>query len=140
MLGTFAVLVASFFLAGQLNVTGDGGVETTDARRASALIEEATGQDPRAEEFVLVEANDGPIDEALFESVVGSIVAEMRAIPVVESVTSYQDGAAPMRTADGRNALIQVTTSLGQSDDLEEAEVILTVVEEANENSGLRVT
>jgi putative drug exporter of the RND superfamily len=138
--GWVLVLVGAFLLAGSLNVTGEGGVSTTDAARASSLIEEATGQEPRAEEFVLVEANDGPVDEELFATVVGSIVAEMREIEVVEGVTSYQDGAAPLRTADGRMALIQVTTSLGQMDDLEPAEAVLDVVEEANENSGLRVT
>ena len=57
LLGTVVLLVGAFFLAGQMNVTGEGGVESTDARRASALIEEATGAEPRAEEFVLVEAN-----------------------------------------------------------------------------------
>ena len=112
------VLVGAFLLAGSLNVTGEGGVETADSRRASALIEEATGAEPPAEEFVLVEANDGPIDEALFASVVGSIVAEMRALPIVESVTSFQDGAETLRTPDGRMALIQVTTTLAQDDDL----------------------
>ena len=46
ILGTLAVLVVSFLLAGNLNVTGEGGVETTDSRRASALIEKATGDSP----------------------------------------------------------------------------------------------
>ena len=134
------VLVGAFLLAGNLNVTGEGGVETTDSRRASALIEEAIGAEPPAEEFVLVEANDGPIDQELFASVVSSIVTEMRALPVVEEVVSYQDGAEALRTPDGRMALIQVTTTLAQDDDLEEADPVLDVVEEATLNSGLRVT
>ena len=100
------VLVGAFLLAGSLNVTSEGGVESTDARRASALIEEATGAEPPAEEFVLVEARDRPIDEALFASVVSSIVTGMRALPIVEEVSSYQDGAGSLRTPDGRMALI----------------------------------
>ena len=140
-LGMWAlVLVGAFLLAGNLNVTGESGVETTDARRASALIEEATGSEPRAEEFVLVESNDGLIDEELLATVVSSIVTEMRALPIVDDVASYQDGAESLRTSDGRMALIQVTTSLGQSDDLEPADSVLDVVEEANQSSGLRVT
>ena len=134
------VLVGAFLLAGTMNVTGEAGVESTDSRRASALIEAATGQEPRAEEFVLVEANDGPIDEELFASVVSSIVTEMRSLPIVDAVASYQDGADTLRTPDGRLALVQVTTSLGQSDDLEPADSVLAVVEEANESSGLRVS
>jgi len=134
------VLVGAFLLAGSLNVTSEGGVESTDARRASALIEEATGAEPPAEEFVLVEARDGPIDEALFASVVSSIVTGMRALPIVEEVSSYQDGAGSLRTPDGRMALIQVTTTLAQDDELEPAHSVLDVVEEANQNSGLRVT
>jgi len=108
------VLVGAFLLAGNLNFSSEGGVETTDARRASALIEEVTGAEPPAEEFVLVEANDGPINEELFASVVSSIVTEMRALSVVEEVVSYQDGAETLRTPDGRMALIQVTTTLAQ--------------------------
>ena len=82
------VLVGAFLLVGSLNVTDKSGVETTDARRASDLIEAATGQEPRAQEFVLVEANDGPIDEELFASVVSSAATEMRALPIVEAVVS----------------------------------------------------
>jgi RND superfamily putative drug exporter len=134
------VLVGAFVLAGNLNVTSEGGVESTDARRASALIEEATGAEPPAEKFVLVEARDGPIDEALFASVVSTIVTDMRALPIVGEVASYQDGAGSLRTPDGRMALIQVTTTLAQNDDLEPADSVLDVVEEANQNSGLRVT
>ena len=104
------------------------------------MIKKATGEEPRAEEFVLVEANDGPIDDELFMSVVSSTVAEMRALPIVDEVASYLDGAESLRTADGRMALIQVTTTLGQSDDLDPAIPILDVVEVANESSGLRVT
>ncbi|MDA1128858.1 MAG: MMPL family transporter [Chloroflexi bacterium] len=134
------ILVGAFFLAQNLSVSGEGGVETTDARRASALIEDATGEDPRAEEYVLVESNGGPIDEDLLASVVGSIVTEMRAIQVVGSVNSYQDGADTLRTPDGRMALIRVTTTLGTDDDLDTADPILDVVEQANQNSGLHVT
>ena len=134
------VLVGAFLLAGNLNVTGESGVETTDSWRANALIEEATGGEALAEEFVLVEANDGPIDEDLFASVVSSIVTEMRALPIVEEVISFQDGVESLRTPDGRMALIHVTTTLSQDDDLEEADPVLDVVEEANQSSGLRVT
>ena len=134
------VLVGAFLLSGSLNVTSEGGVETTDARRVSALIREATGEEFPPEEFVLVEAMEGSVDEELFASVVNSIVTEMRALPIVEAVVSYQDGATSLRTADGRLALIQVTTSLTEDDDLEPAYSVLEVVEQANESSGLRVS
>jgi RND superfamily putative drug exporter len=132
--------VGAFLLSGSLNVTSEGGVETTDARRVSALIREATGEEFPPEEFVLVEVREGSVDEQLFASVVNSIVTEMRALPIVEAVVSYQDGATSLRTADGRMALIQVTTSLTEDDDLEPAYSVLDVVEQANESSGLRVT
>ena len=111
------VLVGAFLLAGNLNFTGEDGVESTEAGRASALI-----------------------DEELFASVVSAIVTEMRALEVVDDVVSYQDGADSMRTPDGRRALIHVSTSLGHNDDLEPADSVLAVVEEANQSSGLRVT
>jgi uncharacterized membrane protein YdfJ with MMPL/SSD domain len=135
------VLVAAFLLAGSMNLTGEGGVQSTDARRARTLISEASGQEELpAEEFVLVEANDGPLDEELFASVVSSIVTEMRALSIVDVVVSYQDGADSLRSSDGRMALIQVTTTLTQDDDLEPGDPVLAVIESANESSGLRVT
>nr|MBC8279763.1 hypothetical protein [Chloroflexota bacterium] len=91
------VLVGAFLLAGNLSVSGEGGVESTDARRAANLIEEATGAEPAAEEFVLIESNDGPIDEALLEAVVGSIATDMRELPMVVEVSSYLDGVSEFR-------------------------------------------
>lgn len=89
---------------------------------------------------MLVEAKDGPIDEELFTSVVRGIVTKVRALPIVDSVASYQDGADSLRSSDVRMALVQVTTTLGQDDDLEAADGVLDVVEETNRESGLRVT
>ncbi len=145
------ILAGAFMLSGQMNVSGEGGVASTDARRASALIEEATGEDQRALEYVLVESNPGAVDEDLLASVVGSIVAEIRAIdavipdsdpetPVVGEVASYLDGADTLLTDDGRMALIEVTTNLSQEDELKSADPILDVIDEFNENSELRVT
>ena len=134
------ILAGAFMMAGSLSVSGEGGVGSTDSRRASNLIEEATGAKRPAEEFVLVESNNGPVDEELFTSVVSGIVTEMRALTMVKEVSSYQDGAEALRTPDGRMALIQVTSIFAQGDDLDEADVILDVVEAANLGSGLRVT
>ncbi len=134
------VLVGAFLLAGSLNLSDTGGVDTSDARRAAALLREESGADPVAVEYVLVEAADGALDEEQLASVVGAIVADMRAIPVVTAVVSYLDGAPPLLTADGRKAMIQVTTNIGSRDDLEPADPILDVIEAANADSGLRVT
>ncbi len=125
-------MVGAFLLAGSLSLTGEGGVTTTDAARARDLLEAEAGEEPRAQKFVLVEANDGPLDEQLFARVVGSIVAD---------VVSYQDGEASLRTSNGRKAIIQVTTSLGQDeDDFAPGDPVLAVIDEASESSGLRVT
>ena len=40
------VLVAAFLLAGQMNLTGDSGIESSDSARAKDLIEEAKKQQP----------------------------------------------------------------------------------------------
>ena len=115
-------------------------MSSTDSKRAADLIEEATGSEAPAQEFMLVESADGPVDDELLASVVGSIAAEMRELPVVKEAASYLDGDDTLRTPDGRMALIQVTTTLAQDDDLEEADSVLDVIEEASLNSGLRVT
>ncbi len=134
------VLVVAFLLAGQLNVSGEGGVESTDARRAANLIEDATGAEPPAQEFVLVESSDGTVDEELLASVVASIVTEMRELPIVAEAVSYLDGVDTLRSKDGRMAVVQVTTTLAQDDDLEDADSVLDLVEQANLDSTLRVT
>lgn len=58
----------------------------------------------------------------------------MRAIPIVDTVDDT------LLTADGRKAVIHVTTTLDQDDDLEPGDPILAVIDEGHENSGLRVS
>ena len=134
------LLVGAFFLAGSLNTTDGGGVEDTEARRAIAFIEQLRGdQELTEEEFIVVEA-DASVDDATFAALVASIVDGVREVEVVSSAVSYLDGVEDLRTADGRVAMIPITTTLTASDDIDLGLPILDVVEEANETSGFRVT
>ena len=134
------VLVGAFLMAGSMNLTGDGGTNT-EARRARELIEEGRGSEPLLNEFVLVEAGEGALDEAAFASVVTALVVELRALPIVSEVVSYQDGAASLLRSDGRAALIRVTTTITEDDDdMAAGDPLLAVIDEANANSGMRVT
>ena len=82
-LGAWALLlVGAFLLSGSLNVSGEGGVESTDATRASALIEAVSGEEPRAEEFVLVEATELGL---AWEEQVLSIISARDEIEVVQA-------------------------------------------------------
>ena len=125
------LLVGAFLLAGNMDLT-DGGVATTDAARARTLVDENRGADvflTFLTELVLIEAPEGTIDEPLFESVVASVVAEIRAVSVVSEVASYQGGAASLRTVDGRYALIQITSTITEDDDdFAEGNPILAVI------------
>ena len=113
------LLVGAFFLAGSLNTTDGGGVEDTEARRAIAFIEQLRGdQELTEEEFIVVEA-DASVDDATFAALVASIVDGVREVEVVSSAVSYLDGVEDLRTADGRVAMIPITTTLTESDDID---------------------
>jgi RND superfamily putative drug exporter len=140
-LGLWVLLLGgAFLLAGQLRTTNDAGVQDTEARRALDLIEQLRGNTELAvEEFIVVEAVE-PVSEQDFAALVTSIVADLRAIPVVDSVTSYLDGGEGLRAADGRIALIPVTTTLHESEDLEPGFAVIDLVDAANETPGFQVT
>jgi putative drug exporter of the RND superfamily len=133
-------LVGAFFLAGNLTITSDNSGTPTDAQRARDLIVQISGQETRAEEFILVEAAPGATDDAELSAVITDIVDQLRQIEIVGSAISYLDGATPLLTADGSKALIQVTLTVSESDDLGPADAVLDIITAANQDSGLRVT
>jgi len=88
---------------------------------------------------VLVEAAPGDTDNTQFNAVLGEIVADLRALDVVASAVSYLD-EVPLLSSDGTKALMQLTTTHTEDDDLAPADTILELIAEASANSGLRVT
>ncbi len=139
--GLWAVLlVGAFFLAGNLQISDEGGVEDTEARRAIDFIEQLRGDNElNDEEFIVVEA-DASIEDTAMAALVTAIVIGVREVEVVNSAVSYLDGIPELRTADDRVAMIPITTTLTASDDIDPGLPILDVVDKANETPGFRVT
>jgi RND superfamily putative drug exporter len=141
VLGVWALLLAgAFMLAGQLRTSSNAGVEGTEARRAMALIEAMRGDvELTEEEFIVVEA--GPeVRETEFAAFVAALVDDLRALAVVDIATSYLDGADGLLSADGRIALIPVTTTLTESDDFGPGYAILDLVEAADDDPAFAAT
>ena len=139
--GLWAVLlVGAFFLAGNLQISDEGGVEDTEARRAIDFIEQLRGDNElNDEEFIVVEA-DASIEDTAMAALVTAIVIGVREVEVVNSAVSYLDGIPELRTSDDRVAMIPITTTLTASDDIDPGLPILDVVDKANETPGFRVT
>ncbi len=137
------ILVAAFFLAGSIGdvTTGDDGTKSDlEYSVALALIEERISIDENSKEYVLVEFETGTANDADNKAFVSSLTADLLALEHVADVTSYLDGGEGLLSADETIAL--VPTGLTVEDD-EAADIIaplLTVVEEASESTGFRVT
>ena len=142
-LGLWAVLLVVAIVA----ASGIGDVVTEDTQSAvgesstaAQLIEERLRGPALAEEFIVVESQTATVDEAALTAIVGSLVAELRALDEVESAVSYLDGAPGLLSGDGRVAMIPGTLGGDYDDATVNAEPLIAAVEQADATQGFRVT
>ena len=142
-LGLWAVLLVVAIVA----ATGIGDVVTEDTQSAfgesstaAQLIEERLRGPALAEEFIIVESQTASADEAALAAIVGSLVAELRALDEVETAVSYLDGAPGLISGDGRVAMIPVTLDGDLDDATANAEPLIAAVEQVDATQGFRVS
>jgi len=136
------VLAAAIYLAGGLGdvLTEDGELTVaTESQQAEDLLTTHFGGDDALQEFVVVEAESLTAGDAVFNTTVASLVADLRSLDTVASAVSYLDGSPGLTSADGSIALIPTTlTGTGDSSDL--AADVVSTVESADLARGFRVT
>ena len=133
-----AVLVAGVFSEGA--ATDNSTNPNLEAGVGQALINERLNGDNAAQEFVVVEFETGTAGDAANRSFVDSLVSDLSALEDVVAVVSYLDGGEGLVTADGKAALVPTTLSVVDARAFGIIEPLLTVVEEADNMSGYRVT
>ena len=142
-LGMWAVLLVVAIIAdsGIADVlTEDTETAVGESSTAAQLIEERLRGPALAEEFIIVESQTATVDEAALTAIVGSLVAELRALDEVESAVSYLDGAPGLLSGDGRVAMIPVTLGGDYDDATVNAEPLIAAVAQADATQGFRVT
>src|SRR5262245_23490505 len=141
VLGLWVVLLAvAYFAAGMMNLSPSPDTAGTEATRASDLIEERLRTETAPEEYIVVESGTGTTDDAAYTAFVSRLVADLRSVEEVASVSSYQDGVPGLVSSDGRTVLIPVTLTGDMVDAAETAAPVIEVVDQANTTPSFRVT
>ncbi|HET9477496.1 MAG TPA: MMPL family transporter, partial [Dehalococcoidia bacterium] len=134
------LLVGAFGAAGTMNIASNTDTAGTEATEAADLIKERLREETPPEEFIVVESASSTSDDAAYAAFVDSLVADVKALGEVESVTSYRDGAEGLVSADGRTALVTVVLKGDEDDAADNAEPMVDVVKKVDGVDGFRVT
>lgn len=134
------LLVAAFGAAGTMNISSNTDTAGTEATEAADLIKERLREDTPPEEFIVVESGNSTFGDGAYVAFVDSLVAQIKALGDVESVTSYRDGAEGLVSADGHTALVTVVLKGDEDDAADNAEPMVDVVKTVDGTDGFRVT
>lgn len=141
VMGLWVVLIVmAYFAAATMQLTASPGTPGTQATRARDLIDQRLRQDTPPEEYIVIEAPESTAADPAFSAFVDSLVAALRALPEVESVVSYRDGAEGLVSQYGHTVLVPVTLTGDIADAADTAAPLLDIVEEADGSEGFRVT
>jgi RND superfamily putative drug exporter len=135
-----ALLALAYFAAGAMNLTASPSTTGTEATRANDLIDGRLRQQTPPEEFIVVESRATTANAATYASFVDALVNDLRALAMVNAVTSYRDGAEGLVSRDGHTVLIPVTLTGDMTDAADAAAPLVEVVKGANDTDGFRVT
>ena len=140
-LGLWAVIVAlAFGASGAMKASTNMDSGGTESAKAQDLIEKRLREDTPPEEFIIVESETTTADNPTFAGVVDSLVAELEAIDVVDSVASYRNGGEGLVSDDGHTALITARLTGDKVDAGDTAKPVVAAVKAADGREGFRVT
>ena len=110
---TVLVVVGAGLAAGIGDVlTTEGSVTNNpESEQAKTLLEDRLRGPDAPEEFVIVRSDDLTVDDPAFATLVGEILAQVRALEdtVVSATSFYETGAEAFVSADRRTTLIPIT-------------------------------
>ena len=138
-----AILVAAFFVAGGIgDVTSNENQSNPNVESgvARALIDDRINVEEPVQEFVVVEFTDGTTNSAANRAFITALSANLLELEGVDSVASYVNGAEGLVTSNEMTAV--VLTTLSENEDLADEVIapLLSLIEEANDTVGYRVT
>lgn len=135
-----ALLAFAYLAAGTMSLAASPGTAGSESTRARDLIDERLRQETPPEEYIIVESEAVMAGTEAFGAFVDGLVADVRGVETVRSVTSYRDGGEGLVSRDGHAVLIPVTLTGDEADAVEAAEPLVAVVNQANGTGGFRVT
>jgi RND superfamily putative drug exporter len=118
------MLVFAAMSASTLNdaLTTEGGfLNSPESQKGADLLEERLrGEDP-VTETVIIRSESETVDDAAFQAVVESVVAEVSAVPdLVTDAASYYSTGNEALVSDDRHSTVVAVTLAGELDDAEE--------------------
>ena len=141
------VWVALFFIGAGLS-SGVGNVLTSsfdissepDSVKAQKLMEERIGAARIPTEFVMVRSATLTADDPQFKAFVDGMVAELRQLPTVATVTSYYETNVPLLVSQDRRTVLTTVALPGQYNDaVETVAPLLALVERRDGQGGFEV-
>ena len=140
-LGAWAILLASAMVAAtNIKLNDEQVLPGSESYRAEQLLEDRMRGPTPPMETIIVQSETLTVDQARFEEMVASIVADLRRIPeTVGSATSfYETGDPSLVSPDRHKAIIPVVLTGTPSDAMETVEPMLDVIER-HEAEGFRL-
>ena len=120
------------FDIGDVLTTDDSLASNAESERAGALLEERLRGPEPPQEFVVVRATLGTVDDASFETLTGELLSHIRTLEgtVLSATSYYETRHEGLVSADRRTTLIPVTLT-GEAGEAEEtAGPLVSLVEE----------
>ena len=132
------VVVLAIFISStvETKILDDNDVGAGESGRGLDLVEERFDVVAVPTEQLVFSNPSLGVDDPAFRSTVEGLVQELRALPEVESVTSYYDTADPDMVSEDRNVLLAQVVIQGDVDDAEsKIDAIVAAVDAAAEKA-----
>lgn len=140
-LGAWAVLLAgAMFAATNINLTDEQVLPGSESYRADQLLEDRMRGPSAPIENIIVHSETMTVDDARFEELVASIVADLRRLPesIAAVASFYETGDAGLVSPDRHKTIISVVLTGSRSDAMDTVEPMLEAVER-HETEGFRL-
>ncbi len=129
------------FDIGDVLTTDESVASSAESERATTLLEERLRGPEAPQEFVVVRASVGTVDDGAFEALTGELLGRIRTLEstVAGATSYYETGLEGLVSTDRRTTLIPVTLT-GESGEAEETSgPLVSLVEDFEAPAGFEV-